>query len=127
MKKYDVLKAEINEILSRPTPWGPMIIPRIQAALRQSLNTMEMMDETISDLQDKMKFYDNIRTDTKLQRNIEIMKRAEKGESQAKMAKEFGMSKQRINKICHMTRKHLEKSNETQTEGLSREGNSISA
>lgn len=126
MKQVHIIKSEVKDILSRPTPWGPMIIPRIQSILRHSVDTMEIMQETIKDLEDRLKFYDNIRTDAKLQRNIEILKRWERGESQTKMAREFGMTKQRIHRICLMTRKHLEKADGTQTEGLSGEGNSIS-
>lgn len=128
MKKAKALQAEIKEILQKPMPWGPMVIQRAQIAMQQTIEVTNILISTVDELQDRIKFYENIRTDAKMQRNIEILKRYEAGETQAKLSHEFNLTKQRIQRICMMTRKHIEGTrNGTQTQGLPRESNSISA
>lgn len=115
MKQIENLRKEIKEILSRPQPWGPMIVPRIISALRLADDFMSI----INDLDDRVKYYEQMRSDVKLSRNMMILKEHERGVSFRKMAKRYDVSPQRIHKIVSMTKKYIEEANGTHTQGLS--------
>lgn len=122
MKQVDDLRKEISEILSRPQPWGPMMIPRVIAALRIADDYMSI----INDLDDRVKYYEKMRSDVKLSRNIMILKEYDRGISYRKLAKRYDVSAQRIHKIVSMTRKYLEEANGTQAAGLSGKSDTFS-
>jgi len=121
MRKVEDLRKEIKEILSRPQPWGPMMMPRVIAALRLADDYISV----INDLDDRVKYYEEMRSDVKLSRNITILKLYEKGSTCGKLGKQYGMTRQRIHKIISMTKKYLEEANGTQAEGLSEERDPI--
>ena len=121
MKKANDLRAEIREILAKPQPWGPMVVPRIQAALKMADALMGILQ----DLDEKVKYYEEMRSDTKLSRNITIYQLNESGITQRDLAKQYGMSVQRVSKIIKTTKKHLEAADGTRIEGLPRGGNQI--
>lgn len=122
MKQVEDLRKEIKEILSRPQPWGPMMIPRVISALRIADDYMSI----INDLDDRVKYYEKMRSDVKLSRNIMILKEYDRGISYRKLAKRYDVSAQRIHKIVSMTRKYLEEANGTQAAGLSGKSDTFS-
>lgn len=121
MKRVEDLRKEIKEILSRPQPWGPMMIPRVIASLRLADDYMSI----INDLDDRVKYYEKMRSDVKLSRNMMILKEYERGISYRKLAKRYDVSAQRIHKIVSMTKKYIEEANGTQAAGLSGDGDPI--
>lgn len=118
MNKAKALRKEIDEILLKPMPWGAMVTDRAKVALSQAANTMELMSDTIWELQNRLKYFDTIKHDTKLERNIEILRRYESGESPTKLSREFGTTRQRIYRICFMTKRYLDG---TQAKRISRD------
>lgn len=106
MNRAEALRKEIADILIKPTAWGPMLVQRARIALQQA-------SAMINDLDMQINVYESRRSDAQIARNLEIIKRFDEGEKQADLAQKYGLTKQRINRIILMTRKHLERTDGT--------------
>jgi uncharacterized protein (DUF433 family) len=107
MKNAEELNKEIKEILSAPFPWGPMTMTRIRTALKQASESLSLYNSTNKMLGDKLNFYEGTRSDTKLSRNMTILKMFEEGETVASLVKKYNLTRQRIHKIILTTRQYL--------------------
>jgi plasmid maintenance system antidote protein VapI len=99
MKKVSDLRKEINDILARPQPWGPMMADRIKKALHESVDTINALLEIIDENSKDLKLFYGIRKDTKLDRNAEIVKMWQHGAKQSVLAEQYGLTRQRVNTI----------------------------
>jgi len=111
MVKAEELAREINEILSRPLPWTPMLVSRIQIALRQASETLSLYSKTNKMLGDKVNFFEGTRSDTMLARNMTILNMFEAGETVKSLCKKYNLTRQRIHKIILTTRQYLGQKN----------------
>lgn len=117
MSKEEDLRKEINEILIRSTAWGPMMVQRVRIALQQA-------HQVIKDLDMQVHAYREMRNHAQVARNLEIIKRFDDGETQASLAEEYRLTKQRINRIILTMRKQFESQDGTpQTKRVSRKRN----
>lgn len=126
--KIKPLCNELDELIKKPQPWGPMVISRAKKAMEQAAEMLVILNDKVNDLQEALSLHETYKTAAILKRNIEILNRYKRGVSMIKMAKEYGLSRQRVHMIIVTTQKQLESQNESsRIKGISGESNKISS
>lgn len=125
--KLKLILNEIDELIKKPQPWGPMVVSRVKMAMEQAVTALRFLDAKNNDLQQIIELQKTHRSDAIVDRNVEIMNRYMRGVSMIKMAEEYGLSRQRVHMIIVTMQKQLESQNgSTRTKRVSKTRNRLS-